>query len=101
MICKNKMFIVFKNHTIKTCGRLEVKTHEFLASALDGPWVALHHWRGGGGGHHGIQPDYISQQIPHPIHVHPEDGGSMLLRNVGTHPQGYTTSQERRPQYEQ
>jgi hypothetical protein len=30
----------------------------------------------------------------------PENGDSMLLRNVGTHLPGYTVSQLRRPQYE-
>jgi len=31
------------------------------------------------------------------IHLHPEDGSSMVLRNVGILSQHYTTSQPRRP----
>jgi hypothetical protein len=34
------------------------------------------------------------------LHFDPEDGGKMLLGNVGVHLQDFTVAQPRRPQYE-
>jgi hypothetical protein len=37
-----------------------------------------------------LQPGHTTQPTSHPMHINPEDGGSMFLRNIGIHLQDYT-----------
>jgi hypothetical protein len=45
-------------------------------------------------------PIYITEPIPEPTHINPEDGGSMFLHKAESGYRDYTVSQYIRPQSE-